>query len=231
MSNLKEFMIFAINLLIAKQGVTPGRKGIQVIFKEVPKPGYLTSNREMSRNFWEGWNQEKPRLVLPEDGIYSSVTGMVTLPNNFDWEAMAGKGTPKEFQSVIGTKVLGTVETDWVDPYIVDNSINDAQFQSADPTRYQYSCLVLEGESKFNVFRTQNHPIVSDPEQIQQLEIKAAATAKRNQEGRNGRQKERGISSSGGTGFLAGLRSQGEEHEVVSGEKTNEPLIKEKVGS
>lgn len=189
---------------------TPGRKFLQVIFAPVAEGNSLNTQRDASKNVWEGFKGKNTitggDLNIKADPLFISIMEKVgRLPEDYKWsDVPQGTNglfeTPQAFRGVVGATVSGDIITHYVEPYEIPTS------QSADATRYQYTAVVLEGENEFQVFAQQNHPIVQDEDRLSEIKSQAAGTAQVNNDAKEERRLERGLPPSfsrTGTGALA----------------------------
>lgn len=162
---------------------TPGRKFLQVQFAPQAEAGTLNTQRDASKNVWAGFKGKGAKsgfdLSIKADALFTSISEHLNLPADYNWanvQKEAGVAqTPAAFKGLIGMKVDGDIVTEYVEPYEIENS------QSQNATRVRYTAVVLNGEDKFTVFQGQNHPIVSDPAKLQELQAMASEIALENQ--------------------------------------------------
>jgi hypothetical protein len=179
----------------ADDTLTPGRKFLQVIFRELPPEGFITQKREGSRNFWEGFfgkTEDGRDLNIKADPIYMQLCEHVDVKADTPW-------TEDTFRACKGLKVFGDIVTEYVKPYKIPNGLSENN------TRFQYTAVVLDGDSKESVFRNQGHTVISDPRELELIKIEAERVSKQNQEARDARQAARGIPPAGdrvGTGTV-----------------------------
>lgn len=206
---------------VAAQGTqTPGRKFLQLILAPQTDENSKTLNteRNASRNVWEGFVGDgaldgKPLSIKADPLFTSCLLVLGSLPKDYVWETQEknaiGITTPKAFQKLIGFNVEGEITTHYVEPYDIDNS------NSLNPTRFQYTAVVLKGENEYQIFQSQGHPVIQDPEQLAKLKIQASEVALENAEARKERQEQRGTRTNRiGNNALASFSAAGSILEV-----------------
>jgi hypothetical protein len=184
---------------------TPGRKFLQVIMVPLTEGRTLNTQNDVSRNVWEGYKGERLEggdLNIKADPLYISICEALGIDENTPWEEAS-------FRGIKGFEVEGEIITEIVEPYEIPGSL------SADKRRVEYTLAVFKNESKYKLFKAQNHPIVEDPKRREQLRLLASEVASTNEAARQRRMEARGMptpSERKGTGALVDKQQYSGKH-------------------